>query len=133
MGLQSVEEKGDRQKVGAAARAEVTRDEGSVHRRGSLAPHCLLDTALSEKPGRFLLGIAQAGAAAAVKQVSVLHGGQQGKETLDTSGPRVARREPAAEPQRGQPKLDCVRKAGGSLRPRAARAETAQRVCPMTA
>src|SRR5450631_3937662 len=115
MGLQRVEENGDRQQVGAAARAEVARDEGSVHRRGSFAPLRLLDTALSEKSRRFLVGIAQAGGAAAMKQVGVFHGGQQCEESLDTSGLRIARREPAAEPQRRQPKLDCVWKAGGSL------------------
>jgi hypothetical protein len=66
MGFQSIEEKGDRQQVGAAARAEVTRDKVSVHLRGSLAPFCLFDTALSEKARRGFLSVAQPGGAAAV-------------------------------------------------------------------
>ena len=66
MGFQSVEEKSDRQQVGAAARAEAAGDEGSMHRRGSLAPLRLSDTALSKKAGRGFLGIAQAGGTAPV-------------------------------------------------------------------
>lgn len=40
-------------------------------------------------------------------------------------------RQRAAKPERGQPDGERVGKAGGGLRPRAARAEAAQRVCSM--
>jgi hypothetical protein len=71
--VQGVEEQGDRQQVGAAARAEAAGDKGSMHRRGPLAPLRLLDTALSQKPAGLLLGKAQSGAAAAMEQVGVFH------------------------------------------------------------
>jgi hypothetical protein len=45
MGFQSVEEEGDRQQVGAAARAEVTSDKCVVHCCSDLAPVWLFDTA----------------------------------------------------------------------------------------
>jgi hypothetical protein len=48
MGFQSVEKKCDCQQVGAAARAETTDHEGSMHCDGSLAPVCLLDPSLFE-------------------------------------------------------------------------------------
>src|SRR5271156_2573436 len=98
-----------------------------MHRRSSLAPVRLFNTALSEKPARLLLGEAQAVGAAAVKQVGVFGRREDSEEALYASGLRIVGRQPAAEAQRGQANLDGVRKAGGRLRPRAASAEKAQR------
>ena len=123
MSIQGIEKQGDRQQIGATAGAEPTGDESVMYGGGSLAPICLGYAALSEKVGRCLLGEAQAGAAAAVKQVGVLGRRQYGEEALDASGLGIMWCQPAAKPQRGEPDLECVRKAGGCLRPRAARAK----------
>ena len=83
-------------------------------------------------PAAVFLGEAQAGGAAAVKQVGVLHRRQNCEEALYASGLRIVQ-VPALRPSRsaGSPTSSGVRKAGGCLRPRAARAELAQRVRPM--
>src|SRR5580704_12246017 len=131
MGFQGVEKKRGRQQVCAAARTEVTRDEGSMHRRCSLAPLRLPDTALFEKIGRRFLREAQANGTTTVKQIGVFHRRQDCKEPLYARGLSILGYQPAAEPQCGQPHLDRVRKAGGGLRPRAARAKSAQSVRSM--
>src|SRR5882672_214907 len=120
MGIQGIEKQGDRQQVGATAGAEPTGDERMMYAGSALAPICLGYAALSEKVSRCLLSEAQAAAAGAVKQVGVLGRRQNGEEALDASGLGIIWRQPAAKPQRGQPDLECVRKAGGCLRPRAA-------------
>ena len=122
MGIQGIEKQGDRQQVGAAAGAEPTGDERMMYGGGSLAPICLGYAALSEKVCRCLLGEAQAGAATAVKQVGVLRRRQNGEEALDASGLGIMWCQPAAKPQRGEPDLECVRKARRGLLPSAARA-----------
>src|SRR5260370_1194076 len=99
---------------------------GSSH-----TPVCLLDATQPEKPGRFFLRIAQARGATAVKQVGVLHRRQNCEEALYASGLRIFRCQAAAEAQRGQPDVECDRKAGGSLRPRTACAKLAQRIRSM--
>jgi hypothetical protein len=123
MGFQSVEEEGDRQQVGATARAEATVNERSMHRPGLLTPVGQFDTALSEKGSSRFLGVAQAVNPAAVEQIGVLDRCENCEKALYASGLRIVRREPAAEAQRGEADLDCVRKAGGCLCPRAASAE----------
>ena len=72
MGFQSVKEDGDRQQVGATARAEATVNERLMHRPRLLAPVRLFDTALSEKAGSRFLGVAQAAGPATVEQIGVL-------------------------------------------------------------
>src|SRR5260370_7828824 len=80
-------------------------------------PVCLIDATQPEKPGRFFLRIAQGCGATAVKQVGVLHRRQDCEEALYASGLRIFRCQGAAEAQRGQPALECYRKAGATLSP----------------
>src|SRR5271170_7721264 len=103
MGFQRIEKKRGRQQVCAAAWTEVTRDKGSMHRRGLLAPLCLPDTALFEKTGRRFLRVAQANGTTTVKQIGVFHRRQDCKEALYARGLRILGYQPAAEPQCGQP------------------------------
>src|SRR5271155_2041242 len=115
MGFQAVEEKCDRQQVGAAARAETAHHEGSMHFYSSLAPVCLLDAALFEKAGRRFLGVAQPDCAATVKQIGILHRRQDCEESLYARSLRILGRQPPAEPQCRQANLNCVWKASGGL------------------
>src|SRR5580658_5879954 len=98
MGFQRVEKKRGRQQVGAAARTEVTRDEGLMHRRGSLAPLCLPNTALVEKTGRGFLRVSQAYGTATVKQIGVFHRRQDCEESLYARSLRILGRQPTAQP-----------------------------------
>src|SRR5580692_2566625 len=98
MGFQGVEKKRGRQQVCATARTEVTRDEGSMHRRGSLAPLWLPNTALFEKTGRRFLREAQANSTATVRQIGVFHRHHDCEEALYACGLRILWYQPAAEP-----------------------------------
>src|SRR5271156_6749388 len=102
-----------------------------MNRGGSHTPACALDATQPEKPRRFFLRIAQACESPAVKQVGVLHRRQDCEEALYLSGFRIFRCQAAAEAQRGQPDIECYRKAGCGLRSRTARAKLAQRIRPM--
>src|SRR5271163_4462629 len=99
-----------------------------MNRGGSHTPVCLLDATHPEKPCSFFLRIAQTRGATAVKQVGVLHRRQDCEEALYASGFRIFRCHAAAEAQRGQPDVECYRKAGCGLRSRTARAKLAQRI-----
>src|SRR5271155_2620773 len=131
MGFQSVEEKCDRQQVGAAARAETAHHEGSMHCHSTLAPVCLLDPALFEKAGRCFLGVAQPDCAATVKQIGIIHRRQDCEESLYARSLRILGRQPPTEPKCWQANLDCVRETSGGLCTRPARAELEQRVRAM--
>src|ERR1700722_12522075 len=126
MGFQSVEEEGDRQQVGATARAEATVNKRSMHRPGLLPPVGQFDTALSEKAGSRFLGVAQAVNPPAVEQIGVLDRCENCEKALYASGLRVA----SLRPRRNAGRPTWIA-CGGCLFPRAASAEQAQRVRPM--
>src|SRR5271156_6744896 len=97
MGFQCVEQKSNRQQVGAAARAETAHHEGSVHGSGLHAPVRLFDTAPSEKAGRCFLRVTQANGAAAVKQIGVFYRRQDCKEALYASRLGIIRSQPTTQ------------------------------------
>jgi hypothetical protein len=102
-----------------------------MHCHGSLAPVCVLDSALFEKADRSFLGVVQSDGTAAVKQIGVLHRREDCEESLHAGGLRILGRQPPAEPQCWQTNLDCVRKTSGGLCTRTARAKFEQRVRSM--
>ena len=94
MGFQSIEEKCDRQQVGAAAGAEPSLNKTPMHGDRGIEPSWLSNPARRQKTRSRFLGVAQAASAAPMQQVRVTDSGQQREESLHSGSFRIAGSEP---------------------------------------
>ena len=86
-------EQGHGEHVSRATGAEVTRDEGRMHRCGPFAPADGADAAVREEVCCRILCEREPGGASAMQQVGIFKPGNQCIDRLDTDGFVVARRE----------------------------------------
>src|SRR5271165_7623105 len=126
--FQSVQEQRGGEQIAAAARAEASSDEGSVHGAGSFDPPWPTNAACSEERACGGSRVGEAGHATAMQKVGIIRDQEQGEERLHAGRQGIARRKTPAALQRWQADLQGEPEAAGGLRARASRAEPAQRV-----